>query len=118
MGAVNVFLGVWTADGSAILNVPVKADTGADYCQLPANTLRTLGWEATEAPRSYQLADGSRGLVQVGMVKIRLDGVDSMEWFVFGESNEIHLLGVETLQRLSLGVDPVNHRLISISPEQ
>ena len=31
------------------------------------------------------------------MVKIRLDGVDSMEWFVFGESNEIHLLGVGNL---------------------
>ena len=41
-----------------------------------------------------------------------------MEWFVFGESNEIHLLGVETLQRLSLGVDPVNHRLIRIALDQ
>ena len=55
MGAVNIFLGVWTADGSAILNVPVKADTGADYCQLPANTLRTLGWETTEAPAAINL---------------------------------------------------------------
>ena len=117
MGRVNVWLGIWTADDSAILNVPVKVDTGADYCQMPANTLRALGWEATEAPRGYQLADGSRGLVQVGMVKMRLGDVDSMEWFVFGESNDVHLLGVETLQRLSLGVDPVNHRLIRVDPD-
>ena len=41
-----------------------------------------------------------------------------MEWFVFGESNEIHLLGVETLQRFSLGVDPVNHRLMRVTPDR
>ncbi len=118
MGEVNVWVGIWTADGSAILELPMKVDTGSTYCQLPANTLRTLGWEATEVPRDYQLADGSRGLAQVGMVRIRLGDVDSMEWFVFGESNYIHLLGVEALQRLSLGVDPVNHRLIHIAPDQ
>ena len=118
MGRVNVWLGIWTADDSVIFNVPVKVDTGADYCQMPANTLRTLGWQATETPRGYQLADGSRGLVQVGMVKVRIGDVDSMEWFVFGESNDIHLLGVETLQRLSLGVDPVNHRLIRVTLDE
>ena len=115
MGEVNVALGVWSANDSAILHLQVKVDTGSTYCQLPENVLRTLGWEPDVEPRRYLLADGSRGSARIGMVKIRLGDVDSMEWFVFGESNLIHLLGVETLQRLSLGVDPVNHRLMHIS---
>ena len=118
MGEVNVWLGIWTADESAILNVPVKVDTGSTYCQLPANILLTLGWEATGGTRTYLLADGSRGLAQVGMVKIRFNDVDSMEWFVFGESSDIKLFGVEALQSLSLGVDPVNHRVIKIEPDK
>ena len=118
MGEVNVWLGIWTANDSAVLNVPVKVDTGATYCQLPANILRTLGWEAVDQTVSYQLADGSTGFAEVGIVKVRYRDADSMEWFVFGESSDIKLLGVETLQNLSLGVDPVNHRLIDVALEE
>ncbi len=117
MGEVIADVGIWTVDGSAMLPTPMTADTGATYCQLPANILRALGWEATDGTRTYQLADGSRGLAQVGMVKIRFHDVDGMEWFVFGESSDIKLFGVEALQNFSLGVDPVNHRVIHIAPD-
>ena len=117
MGEVIATLGIWAADESAILNVPMTADTGATHCQLPGNILRALGWEAKEGPHRYQLADGSGGFIGVGKVKIRFNDVDSEECFIFGETNGIRVIGVETRQSLSLGVDPVNHRLIHIAPD-
>ena len=39
------------------------------------------------------------------------------EMFVFGEDDCTPLVGVELLQNLRLGVDPVNHRLIPIAPQ-
>ena len=117
MGEVIVTLGIWTADGSTVLNVPMTVDTGATYCQLPANILRALGWEPTEGQRPYTLADGSERTAGMGRVRIRLGETDSDEHFVFGEGIGINLLGVETLQNLSLGVDPVNHRLIHVEPD-
>ncbi len=95
----------------------MTADTGATYCQLPGNILRALGWEATEGQRPYTLADGSEVSAGMGRVKIRYGETDSEEYFLFGESNSIYLMGVEALQNLLLGVDPVNHRLIHIVPD-
>ena len=117
MGEVIAEVGIWTADGSAMLPTPMTADTGATYCQLPANILRALGWEPDERPRRYTLADGSEGNAGIGKVRIRLSGMDSEEVFLFGETGGVYLLGVGTLQNLSLGVDPVNHRLIHIERE-
>lgn len=117
MGEVFAMVGVWSADGSAIAEISMKADTGATYCQLPAANLYALGWEANAGHWPYQLADGSVGFVGVGRVKIRYNGRDSVEYFLFGETDSVLLIGVETLQNLSLGVDPVNHRLIDIVPD-
>ena len=95
----------------------MTADTGATYCQLPATILYALGWEATEGQRPLTLADGSETSAGIGRVKIRYGETDSDEYFLFGQSNSIYLIGVETLQNLSLGVDPVNHRLIHVEPD-
>ena len=117
MGQVIATLGIWAADGSALLSVPMTADTGATYCQMPASILHALGWEPTERERPFTLADGSESTADMGKVKIRYGDTDSEEQFLFGRASGIYLLGVETLQNLSLGVDPVNHRLISIEPD-
>ena len=66
MGQVITTLGIWAADGSAILDVPMTADTGATYCQVPGNILRALGWEPTEGERPYTLADGSERTAGMG----------------------------------------------------
>ncbi len=117
MGEVRTTLGIWAADGSALLNVPMIADTGATYCQVPASILRALGWEPTEGERPFTLADGSESSAGMGRVKVRFGDTDSEEYFLFGRASGIYLLGVETLQNLSLGVDPVNHRLIPVVPD-
>lgn len=117
MGEVRTTLGIWAADGSTVLHVPMTADTGATYCQMPESILRALGWEPTEVDRPFTLADGSESSADMGRVKVRYGDTDSEEYFLFGRASGIYLLGVETLQNLSLGVDPVNHRLMHIEPD-
>ena len=117
MGQVVATLGIWAADGSTTLGVPMTVDTGATYCQIPGNILRALGWEPTEGESPYILADGSERTAGIGRVRIRFGETDSDEYFLFGEGSGIYLMGVEALQNLSLGVDPVNHRLIHVEPD-
>lgn len=112
MGEVYVTLGVWTADGSYLRNLRMRADTGASYSQLPAGLLRELGWMPTQAPRRAGLADGTATTVELGEVKIRYNEEDLTRLFVFGEESCPRLLGSDTLQGLGMGVDPVHHRLM------
>ena len=95
----------------------MTVDTGATYCQIPGNILRALGWEPTEGESPYILADGSERTAGIGRVRVRFGETDSDEYFLFGEGSGIYLMGVEALQNLSLGVDPVNHRLIHVEPD-
>lgn len=114
MGTVYDTFGIWANDGFYLRNLRMQADTGAIYCQLPEGLLREMGWAPTRPPLSFILADGSRVTSELGMVRVRYNGVDFEEMFVFGEDNCTPLIGVELLQNRGLGVDPVNHRLIPI----
>lgn len=114
MGEVIATLGIWTADGSRVHNVELRADTGASYSQLPAELLRALGWTPTQPPRRAGLADGATTMVELGEVKIRYNNEDLTRLFVFGEDNCPPLLGSDTLQGLGMGVDQVNHTLIPV----
>ena len=114
MGEVYDTFGIWTSDGFYLRSLRMQADTGAIYCQLPEGLLREMGWVPTLPSRSFILADGSRVTAELGTVRVRYNGVDSDEIFVFGEDDCTPLIGVESLQNRGLGVDPVNHRLIPI----
>ena len=115
MGEVYDTFGIWSSDGGYIRNLRMQADTGAVYCQLPEGLLRELGWTPTLSPRLFILADGSRVSADLGTVRLRYNGEDFDELFVFGEDDCTPLIDVELLQNRGLGVDPVNHRLISIA---
>jgi hypothetical protein len=53
----------------------------------------------------------------LGTVRVRYNGADFDELFVFGEDDCTPIIGVELLQNLGLGVDPVNHRLMPIATQ-
>ena len=53
-------------------------------------------------------------MVEMGEVKIQYNDYVLSRIFIFGENGCAKLLGSDTLQGLGMGVDPVNHRLISV----
>lgn len=114
MGEVRAILGVWSADGSDLQHIDMRVDTGASYSQLPGDTLRDLGWVPNLPPRPAGLADGTVAMVEMGEVKIQYNDYVLSRIFIFGENGCAKLLGSDTLQGLGMGVDPVNHRLISV----
>ena len=88
-------------------------DTGSSYTFMPRDLLRQLGVSPIDT-RSFVLADESRVQNDVGEARVRLNGRELTTLVVFGPDDALPLLGATTLQLFSLGVDPVNERLVPV----
>ena len=60
------------------------------------------------------LADGGRVQRDFGRTWTRLEGEQDISPVVFGDEDATPLLGAVTLGAFSLGIDPVNMRLIPV----
>ena len=85
-------------------------DTGATYTCLPAALLRELGVVPYRRIRS-ELADGSVIDDDVGVVSVRVEGVELPTLAIFAGEDAPALLGAYTLEGALLAVDPVRQRL-------
>ena len=97
--------------GHPFERVEVLVDTGATFTVVPAAVLQRLG----VAPRervSFRLADGRVMDRQIGETQVRVEGKTLLTVVVFGGEAEPALLGVYTLERAVLAVDPVRQRLV------
>ena len=93
--------------------VEVMVDSGATYTVLPESILERLGVVAHDA-RRFVLADGSRIERGFGRTWMRLDGREEISPVVFWDEGAQPRLGAVTLEIFSLGIDPVNGRLIPV----
>ena len=98
-------------DTGEFRQVMALVDTGATFTQAPATLLRQLGVQPTETVR-FRLADGSTIRRATGETRVRLEGQTVNTVVVFGDDNADALLGVYTLERALLAVDPAGQRLI------
>jgi len=93
----------------------VIVDTGADLSWAPADVLESLG-----IPRVkrivFQQADGSALERWVGFAILRAAGAITIDEVVFGERNDLVLLGARTLQGMNLKVDLTGKRLVPGGP--
>lgn len=93
----------------------VLVDTGAELSWFPAPVLQSLGirrlkqWHFRQADGSV-LSRWSGGAIVVAGGKITHDEV------VFGEPDDLILLGARSLEGLNLRVDPVLKQLIDAGP--
>lgn len=93
--------------------VEVLVDSGATYTKVPRALLQRLGITPTDH-RDAQIADGRLIRRDLAHAMIRLHQGRTINPITFGEAGEEPLLGCITLESLSLGVDPVNQRLIPV----
>ncbi|MDE2844254.1 MAG: retroviral-like aspartic protease family protein [Chloroflexota bacterium] len=98
-------------DASEFQEVMALVDTGATFTQVPATLLRNLGVQPTENVR-FRLADGSTIQRAIGETRVRIEAQIVNTVVVFGDDNHDALLGVYTLERALLAVDPAGQRLI------
>ncbi len=113
MGVFSVSLEVADPARRQYETVEALVDSGATYTVLPASTLDRLGVKA-HGTRRFVLADGSHVTREFGSTWMRLDGRESISPVVFWDEGARPLLGAVTLEILSLGIDPVNRRLVPV----
>jgi predicted aspartyl protease len=104
-----------TRPGDKRLLRGVLVDSGAEYSWVPATVLEELGIERVKR-RLFQQADGSVIERAVGFAIVRAGGEDTTDEVVFGESNDMVLLGARSLEGLNLRLDLVAQRLVPAGP--
>lgn len=114
MGAFNVSIEIGDAAGRRFERFEALVDTGAAYTWVPRDILGRLGVLPTEQ-RLFELADGRQVYYDFAWASIRLDGKVQPTPVVFGDEGSLPLLGVVTLEEFSLGIDPVNQRLVPVA---
>ena len=113
MGVFSVSLEVADPEGRRYETVEAMVDSGATYTVLPASILERLGVEP-HSTRRFVLADGSHIRRGFGSTWMRLDGREAISPVVFWDEGARPLLGAVTLEILSLGIDPINRRLVPV----
>jgi clan AA aspartic protease len=74
------------------------------------NRLREIGLEP-DAKRTYELADGTEIVLDIGVAKLEFMGEVVGATVIFGQDDAEPLLGVTALESVGIEVDPQNQRL-------
>ena len=113
MGTFTVIIEVGDVQGQRFEQIDALVDTGATLTSVPASLLENLG--VTPARRgTFRLANGQRVEMGMGETRVRVEGLETSTWVLFGQEDAPILLGALTLEALLLGVDPFNRRLVPV----
>jgi predicted aspartyl protease len=93
----------------------VLVGTGAELSWVPAAILESLGIERHGQWR-FRQADGSIIERWVGGAFVHVAGKRTTDDLVFGEPDDLVLLGSRTLEGLNFRVEPVTKRLVDAGP--
>ncbi len=104
-----------TRPGERRLLRQVLVDTGAELSWAPAQVLEGLGIARVKTVRFHQ-ANGAVLERWVGFAILHAAGTLTSDEVVFGEPDDLVLLGARTLEGMNLKVDLVGKRLVSAGP--
>ena len=114
MGAIHVEVTIRNpGERSRSWTGPFLVDTGATDSIVPRRHLEGIGLEPVEQI-VYELADGTRVPMDVGVAQIEFLGKRIGGTVVFGDAEAEPLLGVTALESIGVVVDPGNQRLTKL----
>ena len=93
----------------------VLVDTGAELSWLPASILESLGVERYTQWR-FRQADGTILERWTGTAWIHVAGKRTGDDVVFGEPDDLVLLGARSLEGLNFRIEPVTKQLVDAGP--
>jgi predicted aspartyl protease len=93
----------------------VLVDTGAELSWFPAKSLEELGVVKKKVGHFSQ-ANGTELSRWTGGVSIYVGGLWTIDEVVFGEPNDLILLGARSLEGLNVRVDPIKRILVDAGP--
>ena len=92
------------------VSLRLLVDSGAVYSVVPARILRRLGIRS-HSSRTFLLADGSEITRAVGDATFLIDAQRAASPVIFGEDDDVALLGTVSLESLGLILDPMKRVL-------
>jgi predicted aspartyl protease len=101
--------------GRRVILHDVLVDTGAELSWIPATILESLGVEKKKT-WIFRQANGSVLARSTGYVILHVAGTETTDEVVFGEPNDLVLLGARSLEGLNLRVEPLTKQLIDAGP--
>ena len=104
-----------TRPGERRLLRGVLVDTGAELSWAPADVLESLGITRRKKVR-FQQADGSVLERDIGFAIIHAADTMTSDDIVFGEPNDMVLLGARTLEGMNVKLDIVAKKLVPAGP--
>lgn len=111
MGITNLEVTVTNpAKPNKKITVKFLIDSGAAYSVVPAKVLKRLGVTPT-SKRQFILANGESVEWPIGNVLFKYQNEIGASPVIFGEKEDIYLLGVVTLESLGLILDPIRREL-------
>ena len=93
----------------------VLVDTGAELSWFPADLLESLGIERRKLWR-FRQADGTLLERWAGPAFLYVAGTTATDDVIFGEPNDLVLLGARSMEGLNLRVEPVTKQLVDAGP--
>lgn len=111
MGNFTVPVEIFSEDGSRSAVLDAVVDTGATYTCLPEILLRGLGIVPVRRVES-ELADGSVSQDDLGVARVKVDGIEVITYVSFSKESAPVLLGAIAMETALLAVDPVRKRLV------
>ncbi len=93
----------------------VLVDAGSELSWIPAPVLESLLIERVKIKR-FRQATGAIVERWTGEARVHAAGTVTPDEVVFGESDDLLILGSRTLEGLNLMVDPVAKRLVDSGP--
>ncbi len=111
MDVFNCPLRISSLDDNLSRDIEATVDTAATYSMLPINLLKELGVSPSRKA-TFEMADGHREEMDVGEVRVTINGSSAISPVIFGAEDTAPLLGAVTLEILLLAVDPVAQKLV------
>lgn len=111
MGTFKIEVNISNQERERWTSIDAMVDAGAFLSSAPASVLRELGVTPLKR-QGFHFADGSSKPMDVGEVRIRIDGREATTQVVFNDEGTQPLLGALALEELFLIVDPIGRRLL------
>lgn len=115
MGVSTVPIAISALEGQEWLGLDALVDTRVSMLSLPGSILHRLDVQPT-AKRQFEFEWGEVRDMEVGQVRIQLEGQNSITPVMFNDEDTQPTLGSITLSGAFLRVDPDTQKLVPIRP--
>ena len=113
MGTLAVPIAISALENQEWMGLDALVDTRISMLSLPGSLLHRLNVQPT-TKRQFEFEQGEVRDMEVGQVRIQLEGQNSITPVMFNEEDTQPMLGPITLSGALLGVDPDTQKLVPI----